>query len=163
MVKQRTTPRRAVALQQSWMEKAETILTVKDCHPCCREDTKSSMPDGVTCIRSKLPACIATKYQRTTSQNNNQRGCWCEPSKHQMASWKNESVAHKGKWRYSPGREGLLPRAAPRQRAAPVLPTAAAYCSAASKSGRSAALPQTKKKRKKCIIHEIKRKSLREV
>jgi hypothetical protein len=31
-LKQRTTPRRAVALQQSWMEKAETVFTVTDCH-----------------------------------------------------------------------------------------------------------------------------------
>ena len=29
---QRTTQRRAVALQQSWMEKAETLSTITDCH-----------------------------------------------------------------------------------------------------------------------------------
>ena len=28
------------------MEKSETILTVTDCHRCCREDTKSSVPDA---------------------------------------------------------------------------------------------------------------------
>lgn len=34
------------------MEKAETFFTVTDCHCGCREDTKSSVPDGVTCISS---------------------------------------------------------------------------------------------------------------
>ena len=48
------TPRRAVALQQSWMEKAETFRTVTACHRRRREDTKSSLPDGVKNTRSRI-------------------------------------------------------------------------------------------------------------
>ena len=54
------------------MEKAETILTVTDCHRCCREDTKSLVPDGMTCIRSKI-ACLyrdeKSAYQVATSES----------------------------------------------------------------------------------------------
>ena len=53
------------------MEKDATFFTVTDCHCGCREDTKSSVPDGVTCIRSKI-ACIyldelGQMYMCTTS------------------------------------------------------------------------------------------------
>jgi len=39
------------------MAKAETFRTVTDCHHGCREDTKSSLLEGVICIRSKF-ACL---------------------------------------------------------------------------------------------------------
>jgi len=41
-----------------------------------------------------------------------------------------------------PGHEGLLTRAAPRQRALPALPAAAAACAAVSLNSKSAALPK---------------------
>ena len=47
-------PRRAVALQQSRMESAQTCLTVTACHRGCQEDTKSSLTYGVTNTRSRI-------------------------------------------------------------------------------------------------------------
>ena len=69
-MRQRTTPRRAVALKQSRMEKVETFLTETDCHRGCREDTKSSEPEEVTCMRSKFACRTSSPKESVVLKNH---------------------------------------------------------------------------------------------
>ena len=68
-----------------------------------------------------------------------QQECWSEPVEHEMASernWIRRSQSLRGSGACSPGHEGLLPRAAPRKRATPALPAAAADWARFSKKKR---------------------------
>jgi hypothetical protein len=70
-IEQRTTPRRVVPLDQSWMEKTNVLhgdrLSLRD-----REDDKSSVPEGVICIRSKI-ACLSRLTAFSTRLKISQR------------------------------------------------------------------------------------------
>ena len=75
----------------------------------------------------QLQICLPVSSRKISIHRRDQQECWSEPLKHQMASeinWIRRSQSKS--CAYSPGHEGLLPRAARRQRASPALQAEAA-------------------------------------
>ena len=68
--KQRTTPRRAVALKQSWIEKIEALSTTTDCH--CGRVERTRNPRCLMEWMGPLLNCLLVSWWK------NQCSAWCK-------------------------------------------------------------------------------------